>query len=263
MRSRWDATHKELLRSICRLDVIRQFADWRARSSLLESFADPMALVAYLSKAEGDLDSKDRIVWLLIDEARLGRAKRLAHSVLLLGFWRALDGIFIRRSHLFRNRGADLDAELIDSFVAQVRRLDPTRVKRVAATLVRNTERDIVVSRRRELARLGRMVVVTPDVASAPPVEPETWPFDAVPDQPDEAAVSSIALWLERVVGRDASLVVDVVVRGRDTAEVAAALGISRKALNKRVERALARARQFLEVDSVSPDRITLALVSA
>lgn len=263
MRSRWEAIHSGLLRSISGLDAARQFASWRARTWTLETFADPMSLVAHLSQPEGDLDEKDRLIWLLIHEARHGKAPGLAQSILFLGLWRALDAIFVRRSALFRHRGADLNTELVDSFVEQIGRLDPTRVRRVAATLVRNTERDVVVSRTRELTRAARSVVVTPDVASAPPIEPEVSPFDPHPDQTDEAAVAAIGRWLKRVTGPDAALVIDVVVHGRDRAEVASAVGISRAALNKRVERALARARRFLEVDSVSPERISLALVTA
>src|SRR5579871_1581036 len=262
MRSRWEAIHSGLLRSTSGLDAERQFATWRARTSMLESFADPMSLVGHLSRPEGDLDEKDGIIWLLIGEARHGKAPGLAQSILLLGLWRALDAIFVRRSALFRHRGADLDSELVDSFIEQIGRVDPTRVRRVAATLVRNTERDVVVSRTHELARAARAVAVTPDVASAPPIEPEVSPFDPDPDQTDEAAVDAIARWLKRVTGPDAALI-DVIVRGRDRAEVAAAAGISRAALNKRVERALARAKRFLEVDSVSPERISLALVTA
>jgi hypothetical protein len=263
MRSRWEGIHKGLLRSAGGLNAAKQFARWRTRNSMLETFADPMSLVGYLSQPEGDLDEKDRIIWLLIDEARRGEAPSLAQAILFLGLWRALDAIFVRRSALFRQRGADLDAELVDGFIEQLGRLDPARVKRVAATLVRNTERDVVVSRTHELARSARAVVVTPDVALAPPIEPEASPFNQHPDQTDEAAVGAIALWLERVTGPDAYLVVDVVLRGRDRAALASARGISRKALNKRVERALARARRVLEVDAMSPARISVALVTA
>lgn len=264
MRSRWEAVHKGLVQSIRGLEAARKFVGWRARSAALKRFADPMDVVGYLACPEGDLDDKERLIWSLIDEVRRGGARRLAHSILLLGFWRALDAIFVRRSVLFQGRGADLDAELIDNFVAQIHRMDPTRVKRVAATLVRNTERDAVASRRRELARAAQSVEVTPDVASTPPIEPGASSFNHTNDRTDEEAIGPISLWLERVTGRDASLVVDVVIRGRDTGEIAAALGIPRKTLNKRIERALARARRSLvKIDSVSPEGITLALVTS
>src|SRR5438105_1637077 len=103
MRSRWEAVHKGLVQSISGLEAVRQFAGWRVRSSVLERFAAPIDLVRYLTRAEGDLDEKDRIIWSLIDEVRRGGAGRLAHSILLLGLWRALDSIFVRRSALFRN----------------------------------------------------------------------------------------------------------------------------------------------------------------
>lgn len=262
MRSRWQAVHSSLVRSMSGLAAAREFEGVRARAAVLGRFSDPMTLVRYLASSEGDLDDKDRIIWSLIDEVRFGTAPRLAHSVLLLGFWRALDAIFVRRLGLFRGQGGDLGADLLGRFTIQLRRLDAGRVKRVAATLVRNTERDVVVQRRRELARAAQTIEVTPDVAGAAPVEPEASPFDEPAERTEEGTIRSLRAWLERVTGRDAGAIVDVVILGCETIEVAARLGISRKTLNKRVERALARARRSLNVDSVSPGAITVALVS-
>jgi RNA polymerase sigma-70 factor (ECF subfamily) len=144
---------------------------------------------------------------------------------------------------------------LVDRFAQQVQRLDLRRVKRLAATLVRNTEREVVVSRVREMTRAGKSVPISPvlEIAAEPQVEAEPSPFGIGQDRSPADEVASLGSWLARTIGHDADLVVQVVIHERNRSELAEMLGISVKTLHKRIERALARARRALDVDSLSP----------
>lgn len=253
MRSRWEALHAGLMKSIENREAAERFEGLRARCEVLARFAAPVSVVGYLAHDGGDLDEKDRILGCLIDEVRHGVARGLAHSLLLLCLWPGLDAAFMRRQRLFQDRPHDLEAELVGNFATQILRLDLDRVRRIAATLVRNTEREAVASRIRELAIAARSVEVSPEIAVVAPLEPPASLFGPVSDRSERGSIDALRVWLERAVGRDAELVVEIVIQGRDWGELAAALGISRKTLNRRVERALVRARGALDVDSLSP----------
>lgn len=260
MRSRWEEVHASLVRSVTGLRAEEEFGEVAGRCPALRRFSEPLALVGHLTTTGGDRDEKDRIVWALIGEARRGPSARLAQSLLILGFWRPLDVIRDRRARFFHGE-SDLELELLETFTLQWERLRPDRVRRVAATLVRNTERDFVSQRLHDFERLNRAADVTPEIAVVPTEAHGDSFFGIDPTASDAEAIKQLARWLVRSVGRDGPLVVEVVVRGRAREAVAARLGIPRKTLNKRIERALARARRALEVDSVSPRAFALALV--
>jgi RNA polymerase sigma-70 factor (ECF subfamily) len=262
MRSHWEGLHADLKKVVQGPSATRTFDDLRRRSDLLRRFATLEGVVDYLAHEGGDLDEKDRIVWLLIEEVRHGTAGRLAHALLLLCLWPGLDAAFNRRLRLFRDRPQELQAELIGCFAAQLRRLDHKRVNRVVATLIRNTERDVVAARAQELSRAARSVEVSPDVAAVDVPDAASSLFGLADNLSDQSAVSALRDWLERAIGRDANLVVEVVIRGRDRGDLAAAHHLSRGTLNRRVERALVRARNAIRIDSVSSKQHRIAFVT-
>lgn len=260
MRSSWEVLHAGLMRSIEERESVEAFASLRARREVLDRFTAPGLVVDYLAHQGGDLDDKDRILAALIEEVRGGVAVQLAYSLLLLCLWPGLQTAYARRLRLFRRQAEDLALEIVDRFTAEVCRLDLGRVTRVAATLVRNTEREVVVSRCREFKLAARSKEVSPAVWVAEPPEPYVSPFGLVIGDSDDDSISAIRRWLECAIGRDADLIVQVVIQGRNRAELAAALGISRNLLDHRVRRALVRARRALDVDFLSDPAVDLAL---
>ena len=90
------------------------------------------------------------------EEASKGSARRVALALLLLGLWPGLDSIFRKRSPMFRPQAQDIELDIIDHFTAQVQRINLGRVSCLAATLVLNTEREVVDARLRERARAAR-----------------------------------------------------------------------------------------------------------
>ena len=69
MRALWRSLHNDLMRSIETISFKRNFDIVRQSSPSIQRFADHYALLDYLHTPAGDLDDKDRILALLVDEA--------------------------------------------------------------------------------------------------------------------------------------------------------------------------------------------------
>jgi len=259
MRSEWEALHRGLVRSTGTKEAEQRFELLRRRFAVIARFDRAQALVDYLAHAGGDLDEKDRILADLAVTTRTGPSAQLATALLLLGLWPGLDAAFRRRVRLCQDHSGELAAEMVACFGDQVRRLDEQRVHRVAATLVRSTEREVVRARMRELRRRRRASRLPIEVAeglTATVWEPEEVPsvarlaaelcptmIGASPEQ--EIAV--LRSWLAGFVGSDADLVVDAVLLNRPRQELGAERGIDERAARKRLQRVLRRLRQRLE----------------
>jgi RNA polymerase sigma-70 factor (ECF subfamily) len=247
IRARWEELHAGLLRSIDEPESVRSFAALRSQQPALAPFERPAAVAAFLARKENGLAERDRVLRCLVAEANVGAAKRITLALLILGHWPALDAIFRKRRRLFQGQAHDIELEIIDQFIAQVQRANLGRVSCLAATLVLNTEREVVDARVRECVRAAKSDPVTPDTIAAPAFEDERPPASrfALPvDQSDAEDVVALRRWLLSAVGSDADLVVNAVIHERSRLELAASLGISHAAARQRLARALGRARQ-------------------
>jgi RNA polymerase sigma-70 factor (ECF subfamily) len=247
IRARWEELHAGLLRSIDERESVRSFEALRSQKPALAPFEEPAAVAAFLVRKENGLAERDRVLRCLVAEATVGTAKQIALALLILGLWPGLDAIFRKRRRLFRAQAHDIELEIIDQFVAQVQRINLGRVSCLAATLVLNTEREVVDARIRECVRAAKSDPVTPDVISAPPIEDEPPPASrfALPSgQSDAEDVAALRRWLQSAVGQDADLVVNAVIHQRSRLALATALGISHAAARQRLARALGRARE-------------------
>jgi RNA polymerase sigma-70 factor (ECF subfamily) len=252
------------MRSIEGCEAARSFEELRERCTAVASFKQPAALADFLTRRGSSLGERDRVLRCLVEEARKGSARRIALALLLLGLWPGLDSIFRKRSPLFRPLAQDIELEIIDQFTAQVQRINLPRVACLAATLVLNTEREVVDARLRERALAASSSAVAPDAIAAPAEEdPSPASLFGLPcDQSDAEDVAALRGWLLRAVGRDADLVVDAVIHGRSRLELAASLGISHAAARKRLERALARARDAFLLNGQSQAAIAPAFLN-
>jgi RNA polymerase sigma-70 factor (ECF subfamily) len=259
MRSEWEALHWGLVRSIATKEAELRFDALKRRVGVIARFERARTLVDYLAHAGGDLDEKDRIFVELALETRAGTpAARLAMALALLGLWPGLDAVFTHRAPFCRDHTGELAAEIVARFTDQVRRLDPARVHRAAATLVRSTRRDVVRARMRELRRRRRASGLPIEAAEelvASVCQPEEVPSAAskaadlcpvIVGSVDEE-VAALRSWLLGLVGRDANLVVDAVLLNRPRQELGAERGIDERAARKRLQRALGRVRRCLE----------------
>ena len=243
MRSSWESLRAGLTGWLETREARHSFERLRSAGPALSAHAHPSDLVDALVH-ESDLVEKDRVLRLLIVAVSDRRSRRLAQALLLLCLWPGLDAIFRRRLFRFQCDGQDLAAEIVNRFTECVQRIDLGRVRRITATLVRNTEREVVDARRRETELAGRALELTGETADPSTTSAGEAPFGIPCRRWDTGSVATLRAWLKQAVGSDADLVIDAVVLDRSGHQLARSYGISHAAARKRLGRALVRARR-------------------
>jgi DNA-directed RNA polymerase specialized sigma24 family protein len=229
MRASWEALQESLSRSIRTFEAAEQFRILQSQRQGLGAFAEPVALAAWLADRAVDPGERNEVYIALVELAQQGEEG--AMPLLWLGLLPALEAIY-RRQRRFWHRNPDgLVSEIASAFSQLVQRMDLSRVNRIAATLVRSTERDVCAERQRTLPKHTHEVELPDDFDLVDPVS-------TLSANGDAEAVRRLLL---PVVGHDAELVISVVVMGQTQAEAAVALGIPHDAARKRFQRALAR----------------------
>ncbi|MBI5531804.1 MAG: sigma-70 family RNA polymerase sigma factor [Deltaproteobacteria bacterium] len=228
----------------------------------LRAFAEPGVLVSFLTSKGGDLDEKDRILSTLVTMVQRRQEQKLASALLWLGLWPGLDAAYRRRIKHFASRPAELVSEIADAFTSLVERLRFETVSRVAATLVRSTERDVMDRRRKVWSEAARIreskanplafdeFIQDAEIGKVP-VDHWTAPrmesvLGLLPGLGFDQDVKALHACLEPIVGDDAELLVAVLVLEETQREAGERLGLSHDAARKRFQRALGRVRQHL-----------------
>jgi RNA polymerase sigma-70 factor (ECF subfamily) len=239
------------MRSLQLIESRRRFETLQRSHSELRRFHDQAAVLDYFHARSGDLDDKDRLLAVLVAEVQAG-GRGIAMTMLWLALWPALDGIYRRLLRHFRERPDELVSAISERFTLAVLRADLTGIRRLAATLVRNVERDIRQDLRRVWAeRSLRADLPDPDALGDVLASESHGPsrFGLPPGAGVDAETAMLRELLARMVGADADLVVAVVVLGEGQDEAAGRLGIGHEAARKRFQRALRRIREGLEED--------------
>jgi len=217
----------------------------------LAFFSDAVSLLDYLRNGVDCRDEKDAIYADLVREVQTDNdLSSYAMELLWLGLWSGLDGVYRRNRHLFPGAPAELVSSISDSFNQVVRVAGLKAINRVAATLVRNTERRVRYEKHREWSRQEQEASEI-DVSdlSEETVDTDREPslLGLPPGIHHEDEVTVIRSWLVRAIGRDADLVIGVVIYGKNAREMSEELGITHAAANKRLQRALLRLRDRIE----------------
>jgi RNA polymerase sigma-70 factor (ECF subfamily) len=230
----WHEIRDHLMKSSSTLGFQRSFGAIRRTEEPVGQFSDSAALLDALHRNSGDPEQKNLILAALVRASQDdGPAADCALTLMLLALWPGLDAI--RRRSLWRRIGTpdEVASELLARTTAAVRGLDLRRVNRIAATVLRNVERDIVRARQRETDRQSAIGDTDPDELAG---------------NNDDPALSHARLHgdMRRLIGADATLVIRVAVEGFSQAEVAIELGLSEAAARKRYQRAIRRLRGTL-----------------
>lgn len=241
MLTSWSALHAQLLHTTTRLTFRNQFNDLRRSHTPLEPFRDPDALLAWLHDLRADADAKNDVLRCLVGAAQVANEGETARVLLIVALWPGLDAIRGRlRRHYVREQD-DLVSDLTAGISWGIAMLDLSRVYRIAATLLRNLERDL----RRDLIR-RRAIERQTDVISQDLIDPASLRC------PQSNDLAGLRMRLEAELGGDASLVIAVTVEGLTQREVAELLGIGHDAARKRYQRAMARLRERFSSDDLS-----------
>ncbi|MFN4282402.1 MAG: RNA polymerase sigma factor [Alphaproteobacteria bacterium] len=232
----WHEIRDHLMKSSSTLGFQRSFDVIRRRGDPVAQFTDPAAVLDALHRKSGSPDQKNAILAALVQAARDdGPAADCAMTLMLLALWPGLDAI--RRRSLWRKIGVpdEVTADILARTTETVRGLDLQRVNWIAATVLRNVERDMLRARQREVDRQSVISDGDPD---------EVADDHDVPDQ----ALSHARLHgdIRQLIGTDAKLVIRVAVEGFTQAEAAIELGLSEAAARKRYQRATRKLRDAL-----------------
>ena len=233
----WHEIRDHLMQSSSTLGFQRSFDALRRAQESIARFPDRAALLEALHRGPDGPAGKNRILRALIAAAQDDNvASDCAVTVLLLALWPGLDAI---RRRAVTRRIAPTD-EIVSDILARtteaIRSLDPDRVTWIAATVLRNVERDILRARKREAEREGVAAEIDPDG------------IPAAHGEPDRALHRArLVDDMRQLIGGDADLVNRVAVEGCSQAEAAVQLGLTEAAARKRYQRASRRLRDRLQ----------------
>ena len=229
----WHEIRNRLMQSSATLSFQRRFEAIRRSAPALSPFRDPPAVLEALRCNAVISDRKNRILAALVRAAQDdGPTADCALTLMLLALWPGLDAI--RRRLIWRQitNPDELAADILARTTETIRGLDLGRVDRIAATVLRNVERDLIRARRREANRQSDVCDLSPERIAADH------------DPPDYAGLKAE---LQRVIGPDAALLLRIAVEGFSRSEVATELGLSEATVRKRYQRASQRLGQALE----------------
>lgn len=238
MRSTWEVLYERFVRSTMTLRFQRNYQTIRQRRETLGPFADPAALLDFLGDRQASVDAKDLVYGDLVREVQTGGGQSsTAMTLLWIGLWPGLD---TARQYLVRFFWRHLDEELIcritQVFQDQVYRANLNAIRKVAATLVMNTKRDVREARLREVFEQRRIAPLDDEVANE---------LEAPEERPDQS--SALEDELAPIAGQDWQLVVLVHCEGLTVKEAAAAVRLPEEVAKGRLRRAIARLRRALE----------------
>jgi DNA-directed RNA polymerase specialized sigma24 family protein len=232
----WHEIRDHLMHASTKLHFQRSFDAVRREQAALAPFRDSAALLDRLHRGAGDPAQKNLILSALVGAAQGdGPASDCALTLLLLALWPGLDAI--RRRSISRRIGTadEVASEVLARSTEAIRYLELGRVNWIAATILRNVERDMIRTRQRDAARESK----TSDIA------PDDVPADCIGRQPT-AEEGQLRGELCKLIGADAGLVIRVAIEGYTQAEVAVELGLTEAAARKRYQRALCKLRDDL-----------------
>lgn len=241
MSSNWSALHAQLLRQVNTLTFEHSYREVQRRCRQDLPPGDVSDLMQFLRDPAVDLGGKNSALKALVTEAQSGAAETTS-TLLLLALWPGLDAARARIWRSYSGPATELAGDLVGRLTLEIGKLDLTRVTRIAATLLRNVERDL----RRDLQRNDRQTPAARSVdelidgLSLAPLFPVVSTLPA----PDLAAFRNR---LSGILGADLHLVLLVAVGGCSQREAAQHLGIQYETARKRFQRAIARLSACLD----------------
>ncbi|MHB1101692.1 MAG: RNA polymerase sigma factor [Devosia sp.] len=232
----WHEIRDHLMHSSSNLHFQRSFDAVRLTQAALTPFRDPAALLDGLHRTSGDPVRKNLMLSALVEAAQGdGPASDCGLTLLLLALWPGIDAI--RRRSIWRRIGTadEVASDVLARTTEAVRSLDMGRVNWIAATVLRNVERDMIRARQRDAAREHLASGANPDEVA-----------DSGDSGIGAAGYARLNGAVRELLGDDALLVIRVAIEGFSQAEVAVELGLTEAAARKRYQRAMRRLHDAL-----------------
>lgn len=229
MSSNWLALHAQLVRSVNRHSNIALFPKLLPKDVAGGSFRNSGHLLEWLHDQRGDPDLRNTVLrHMLASAVAGGGCSELASELMILALW---PGLCLIRGRLRSFRAiSQLDADLISGLSIGILRSDPGKVSRVAATLLRNLERDL-----RRTCMRNAQLVLTAEIDE----KIKQFTSDRSDDRPEDIMQAA-----RQQLGEDGLMLVLVHIAGFSQKDVAQFLGITHEAVRKRCQRALERLKK-------------------
>lgn len=226
MSPTWSALHAQLVRSVNRHSALIHFAKVFPAENPPTAFRDPAHLLGRLHARAGNPDAKNDVLAVLLRAAvDTDSDGALATELLLLALWPGL--CVVRRRLRPLCRTGTLDDDLLGRFSINIRSARAERINRVAATLLRNLQRDLT----RIYIGDNKWAWLATDL--------EMIGGKAITHEPEPA--ETILSAAQAALGEDGLLLGAVHLAGFTQREAAEHLGISHDAARKRCQRAMKR----------------------
>lgn len=233
----WHEIRDHLMHSSTPLHFQRNFDALRRAQAALTPFRDPATLLDGLHRSTGDPAQKNLILAALVEAAQGdGSASDCALTLMLLLLWPGVDAI--RRRSIWRRLGSadEIASDVLARTTEAVRGLELGRVNWIAATVLRNVERDMIRARKRDATR-------------------EVLASGVDPDELANSGDNGIGAYgyaqlngaVRKLLGDDAMLVIRVAIEGFSQAEAGVELGLTEAAARKRYQRAMHKLRDALQ----------------
>ena len=234
MRTPWSALYLQLVSHCNRRSSEVAYGRIRHRQAELMPLGSIAALLHHQQAPGGDPARRNAVLRALIVEAQTaGYVADLASTVVILALWPGLDAVHGRLCRDFPEARGDHGGDILSYMAITIRKLDLAAVNWIAATLVRNVERDL---RRRLVTHRKRgRLDLSIDTPTGLAVLEGAMPADkSLP----------VAAWnarLTEILGRDAALFLRIIVLGETQHQAGDALGLSHDVARKRHQRGMAK----------------------
>jgi hypothetical protein len=148
MRARYWKDHEETFRRYLQ-EAHKKYPGWSEGNEAFAGFENPSALVEFLNARTGDRDLKIRIYEALV---RVVQARcnwfELARIIAMLGLWHWLTIVFRSQRKNYIGAEDQLVSDIETNFFEQLEKLNLSKVKKIDATLFKNTRREVITCRR-------------------------------------------------------------------------------------------------------------------
>ena len=239
MRGHWERIHRGLNNTIRLPRMVRLYVEMARYRSPLAPFQTPHLLVEHLDRVRTDPIAND-VYRSMVDAWRRGPIcySEVAGQILWLGLWPLLNRLYWAQLGYWRDQENDLASEIGRCLTIVLRGTDLTRVDRVALTLIRNTQRDLIERRQAQL--FG---------------DDQDWSSLQLPWQsfmdasPNEAParIVDVAGALKQCLGPDFDLAVAAYDSRCDYEQLTRQFGLEEEEIRRRIRRAWRRVRRQMK----------------
>ena len=254
MGNHWMAIHESMVQTISTLKASQQLKKFSMTHQVFRRFDCPGSIIAFLNNKTGDLDKKDRIYRILVEQVQ-GDSEwhELATALIWCGLWPGLDAIYRNRLQDFIGRSDELVTEISYLFTSMINRIELSGVNRLASTLILNMKRDLREGlKRRWIQNALQADLPEDDKLSAPNSKKascEPSDLGLLPGMTIEEQIEAIRDWLAPRVGdENVDLVIGAAIYGESLKGMGEQLGISYEAARKRFQRMIKNLKECMKI---------------